>query len=117
MESNTHSSLGSAERPDRLARLTAAVEALDGQDLDGRDLQGLTDAALAEQTLQLRRLLHRLEGHWLQHLAAVDACGAAGADQGIQVGSTRPGCGAGSGWAPAPPPAWSAPPEPCSADP
>jgi hypothetical protein len=82
-ESNTHSSLGSAERPDRLARLTAAVD-----ELDGRDLPGLTDAALAEQTLQLRQLLHRLEGHWLQHLAAVDVRGAAGAEQGIQVGST-----------------------------
>jgi hypothetical protein len=30
----------------------------------------------------------RLEGQWLQHLAAVDARGAAGAEQGIQVGST-----------------------------
>ena len=81
MESNTCSPQGDA--PDWLARLTAAVD-----ELDGRDLQGLTDAALAEQTLGLRRLVDRLEGQWLQHLAAVDARGAAGAEQGIQVGST-----------------------------
>ena len=39
MESNTHSSLGPAERPGRLARLAAAVDALDGRDLAARDLQ------------------------------------------------------------------------------
>jgi Domain of unknown function (DUF222) len=30
----------------------------------------------------------RLEGHWLKELAGVDARGAAGAEQGLQVGST-----------------------------
>jgi Domain of unknown function (DUF222) len=72
-----------AEGPDRLAGLAAAVEELAAQ-----DLERLSDAALANQVLGLRRLLDRLEGHWLQHLAAVDARGAAGADQDQQTGST-----------------------------
>jgi hypothetical protein len=56
--------------------------------LAAQELHCLTDAALAEQVLGLRRLVDRLEGHWLQQLAAVDGRGAAGADQGQQVGST-----------------------------
>jgi hypothetical protein len=36
----------------------------------------------------LRRLLDRLEGHWLSEVAAVDARSAAGAEQGLQAGST-----------------------------
>ena len=36
----------------------------------------------------LRRLLDRLEGRWLDELAAVDACGAACADQGQPAPST-----------------------------
>ena len=42
----------------------------------------------AERVLELRRLVDRLEGHWLKELAGVDARGAAGADQDQQVGST-----------------------------
>jgi hypothetical protein len=68
---------------DGLAALTAAVDQLAAQDQDG-----LPDATLAEQVLELRRLLDRLEGHWLAELAAVDALGAAGADQGIPAAST-----------------------------
>jgi hypothetical protein len=79
MDSNTHST-GTA---DPLAALAAAVDGLAAQDLDGLD-----DAARAERVLVLRRLLDRLEGHWLRELAAVDARGAAGADQGQPVGST-----------------------------
>jgi hypothetical protein len=53
----------------------------------------------------LRRLLDRLEGHWLNELASVDARRAAGAEDGIQAGSTaswlrarlRLGPGAGHG--------------------
>jgi Domain of unknown function (DUF222) len=83
MESNTHSTRKAPNpattratgRPDRLASLAAAIDELAAQDL-GR----LTDAALAEQVLGLRRQLDRLEGHWLQQLAAVDGRGAAGAD-------------------------------------
>jgi hypothetical protein len=87
MDSNTHS-IGPADghptdTPDGLAALTAAVDGLAAQ-----DLAGLSDAARAERVLQLRRLLDRLEGHWLQELAAVDAGGAAGADQGTQAPST-----------------------------
>ncbi|HEX2155373.1 MAG TPA: DUF222 domain-containing protein [Actinomycetes bacterium] len=70
-------------RRDRLAALAAEVEALAAQDLGG-----LTDVALAEEVLELRRLLDRLEGQWLRRVAAVDARGAAGADQDQQVGST-----------------------------
>ncbi|HYN17636.1 MAG TPA: DUF222 domain-containing protein, partial [Actinomycetes bacterium] len=79
MKSNTHST----RRPDRLKALAAAVDGLAVEDL-GR----LTDAALAEQVLELRRLLDRMEGVWLQQLATVDGRGAAGADQDQQVGST-----------------------------
>jgi Domain of unknown function (DUF222)/HNH endonuclease len=59
---------------------------LDG--LAAEELDGLSDAALSEQVLQLRRLGDRLEGHWLKELAAVDARGAAGADQATQAPST-----------------------------
>jgi hypothetical protein len=79
MDSNTHST----GQPAGLAALTAAVEELAAQDLDG-----LTDPVRAERVLGLRRLLDRLEGHWLQELAAVDARGAAGAEHDLQVGST-----------------------------
>ena len=79
MDSNTHSTGTAAD----LAALAAAVDGLATQDLDG-----LPDAARAERVLALRRLVDRLEGHWLRELAAVDARGAGGADQGQQVGST-----------------------------
>src|SRR5215207_5985086 len=68
---------------DRWAALEAVVDDLAAQDRDR-----LTDAALAEGVLRLRRLLDRLEGQWLQHLAAVDGRGAAGADQGTPAPST-----------------------------
>src|SRR5215207_5174910 len=72
---------------DRLPQgLGPLAEVVDG--LAAQDLEGLADAALAEQTLGLRRLVDRLEGQWLQRLAAVDGRGAAGADQGIQAAST-----------------------------
>jgi Domain of unknown function (DUF222) len=79
MDSNTHS----GSQPDRLAALAAAVDELADQDLDG-----LGDATLAEQVVQLRRQLDRLEGHWLRALAAVDGRGAAGAEHGVPAGST-----------------------------
>jgi hypothetical protein len=99
-----------AVRVDRLAGLTAAVEELAAQDLDR-----LTDVALAEQVLGLRRLVDRLEGHWLQQLAAVDARGAAGADQDQEMGRPRRGSAPGCAWDPALPPAVSGPPGPGSA--
>jgi Domain of unknown function (DUF222)/HNH endonuclease len=79
MDSNMYSN----RPPDWLAALAAAVDGLAAQDLAGR-----SDAARADGVLVLRRLLDRLEGHWLKELAAVDARGAAGADQDQQVGST-----------------------------
>jgi hypothetical protein len=69
MDSNTHSAEPrarssaeySAGPPDSLAAFTAAAEELAAQ-----DLSGLPDAVRAERVLGLRRLLDRLEGHWLQ---------------------------------------------------
>jgi hypothetical protein len=83
MDSNAHSIQRPPRgRPDALASLAAAVDELAAQDLDR-----LPDAALADQVLELRRLVDRLEGHWLQQLAAVDGRGAAGAEQGLEVGA------------------------------
>jgi hypothetical protein len=87
MDSNTHSTFRpgrqAAGPPAALATLAAAVDQLATQNLDG-----LADEALAERVLTLRRLVDRLEGHWLKELAAVDARGAAGANQDQQAGST-----------------------------
>jgi hypothetical protein len=105
MESNTHSSPGldpgGGGRSDRLAPLAAVLDELTSQ-----DLAGLTNAVRAERVLQLRRFVDRLEGQWLRELAEVDARGAAGADLGVQVGSTaawlrgrlRLGAGAAAGF-------------------
>jgi Domain of unknown function (DUF222)/HNH endonuclease len=79
MDSNRRSN----SLPEELQALAADVDALAAQ-----DLEGLADAALAEHVLELRRLVDRLEGQWLQRLAAVDGRGAAGADQGVPAAST-----------------------------
>ena len=79
MNSNTHSI-----RP--MASLTALAAVVN--DLAAQDPDGLSDAVRAERVLVLRRLLDRLEGHWLIELAGVDARGAAGAEAGVQAGST-----------------------------
>jgi hypothetical protein len=87
MDSNTHSIQDPGGRPaepsDGLAALAAAVDQLAAQ-----ELHGLPDPVRAERVLRLRRLLDRLEGHWLQELAAVDARGAAGAEHDQPAGST-----------------------------
>jgi hypothetical protein len=83
MDSNACSPNSTAELVDDLATLTAAIDRL-----AARDLSGLSGAVRVQRVLALRRLLDRLEGQWLKELAAVDACGAAGADQGIQFAST-----------------------------
>src|SRR5512133_2960266 len=108
MDLNTYS----AVPEDGLAVLATAADMLAAQPLDG-----LPDAVRAERVLELRRLLDRLEGHWLRELAGVDARGAAGAEQGVQAGATagwlrarlRLGAGAATGV--------SGPPGPCSAAP
>jgi|GEM_PF-3278186 len=79
MDSNT----GSTELPVELGPLASAVEALAAE-----DLTRLPDAQAAQRVLALRGLLERLEGQWLRELAAVDARGAAGAEQGVQASST-----------------------------
>ena len=87
MNSNTHSIRPYGGQPDaRRDGLAALAEAVDG--LAAQDLDGLADSVRAERVLELRRLVDRLEGHWLKELAGVDARGAAGADQDQQVGST-----------------------------
>jgi len=87
MNSNTHSIRPYGGQPDaRRDGLAALAEAVD--ELAAQDLDGLADSVRAERVLELRRLVDRLEGHWLKELAGVDARGAAGADQDQQVGST-----------------------------
>jgi Domain of unknown function (DUF222) len=87
MDSNTHSTQPPGQPPggqsDWLAALAVVADGLATQDLDR-----LPDAVVAAQVLELRRLLDRLEGHWLHQLAAVDGRGAAGAEAGQEVGST-----------------------------
>jgi Domain of unknown function (DUF222)/HNH endonuclease len=97
MDPNTHSIATSAA----LDRLAAVV-----QELGTLDLDALPDGEAAQRVLVLRRLLDRLEGHWLRELAAVDGRGAAGADLGVQAASTagwlrgrlRAGHRQASGW-------------------
>ena len=79
MDSNTHSTGG----PKRLGALAAELQELAAQDPDR-----LSDATLAERVRVLRQLAERLEGHWLGELADLDARGAAGAEEGVQAGST-----------------------------
>jgi Domain of unknown function (DUF222) len=79
MDSNTHST----QRSGRLAAPVAEIDAL----LD-QDLNQLTEVALTDDALELRPQIDRLEGIWLRYLAAIDARGAAGAEQGVQFGST-----------------------------
>ena len=108
MDSNTHS----ASRPDGLAALAAELDGLAAQDLDR-----LTDTARADRVMVLRGLADRIEGQWLSELAGVDARGAAGAEQGLQAGSTaswlrdRLRMGAGAAAVPC------GPPGPCSVAP
>ena len=83
MDSNRYSTDQPVGPPDELALLAAAADRLAAKDLDQ-----LSDVVRAERVLALRRLVDRLEGHWLKELAGVDARGAAGADQDQQVGST-----------------------------
>jgi hypothetical protein len=86
MNSNTHSIRPPDGQLDARDGLTALAEVVDR--LAAQDLDGLADSVRAERVLVLRRLVDRLEGHWLQELAGVDARGAAGADQDQRVGST-----------------------------
>ena len=87
MTSNTDSIRAPGGQPDaRWDGLAALAEVVDG--LAAQDLDGLSDVVRAERVLELRRLVDRLEGHWLKELAGVDARGAAGADQDQQAAST-----------------------------
>ena len=79
MEPNAHSNQG----PDELAALTAAID-----DLEAEDVSGLPYAVRVERVLELRSPLSLLEVQWLKQLAAVDARGAAGAEQGRPAAST-----------------------------
>jgi hypothetical protein len=70
-------------QPIGLDQLEAAI-----QDLCTQDLHALPDGVAAARVLALRRLLDRLEGHWLRELAGVDGRGAAGSEADTQVLST-----------------------------
>jgi Domain of unknown function (DUF222)/HNH endonuclease len=83
MDSNTYSTSRSTGEPVGLAALETVVDRLAAHDLDR-----LADTALVERARVLRGLGDRLEGQWLRTLAAVDARGAAGAEDGVPAGST-----------------------------
>src|SRR6266545_2490349 len=79
MQSNMYSAEETlpAVAPVGLDWLEAAI-----QDLAGHDLDSLPDGVAAARVLALRRMVDRLEGHWLRELAEVDGRGAAGAEHG-----------------------------------
>jgi Domain of unknown function (DUF222)/HNH endonuclease len=83
MDSNTHSTQDPTGPAGDLADLTALLDRM-----AARDLERLPDTIRAERVQGLRPLVHRLEGQWLKELAGLDARGAAGAEQGVQFGST-----------------------------
>jgi hypothetical protein len=74
---------GATDGADGLAALTATVDKLETLDFDG-----LPHPVQVEWLLELRRLLDLLEVQWLRELAAVDARGATGAEQGQPAAST-----------------------------
>jgi hypothetical protein len=109
--SREHSDQPPDNPPDDLDVLEAAVDGL------ARDLTGLPEPVRAQRVLRLRRLVDRQEGHWLNELAAVDACGggrrrpgrpgaldrqlaAQPAAAGGQRGGPRPAESAPSCWSP-----------------
>ena len=70
--------------PADLATLLAAVDGL----ASAQQLAGQPEVVLAERVRVLRWLGDRVEGQWLSELAGVDARGAAGAEDGVEAGST-----------------------------
>jgi hypothetical protein len=56
--------------------------------LEDQNLDGPSHAEKVERLLELGRLLDLMELLWLRELAAVDARGAAGAEQGQRAAST-----------------------------
>jgi hypothetical protein len=85
MDSNTHSNppLAGGLSDDGLGGLITAVD-----DLAAQSPNGLAATVRARRLLAWRQQLDRQEGLWLQELAALDALGAAGADQGAPAPST-----------------------------
>jgi hypothetical protein len=87
MNSNTcscqHTGQPPGNPPDRLAILAADLDALASE-----DLTRLPATVRAQRLMAWRRLLDCQEGHWLRELAAIDALGAAGTDQGGPAPST-----------------------------
>ena len=76
MNSNVYSTEEPVDvEPVGLDQLETAIDELAAQ-----DLQVLSEGVAAARVLALRRLVDRLEGQWLQELAAVDGRGAAGAE-------------------------------------
>jgi hypothetical protein len=85
MDSNTHSTLPPADgtSDDGLGGLITAVD-----DLAAQSPNRLAATVRARRLLAWRQQLDRQEGLWLQELAALDALGAAGADQDAPAPST-----------------------------
>jgi hypothetical protein len=100
MDSNTHSTSSVAGPPagwpgdppaDPPVGLPAGPSAaLDAvlERLAAEDLEQLSDSALNQDLGRLQQQLNSLQGQWLRRLAALDARGAAGADQGVDAPST-----------------------------
>jgi hypothetical protein len=111
MNPNTHST-----RPGGIGLLAAAVDQLAVEDLDARP-----DAQAARQELVLRRLIERLEGHWLRELAGVDAAAPPTPTRAPRPSPPPAGCGTAPAWAtptPTPRPGRPRPPpRPCPAPP
>src|SRR4029453_16132170 len=91
MDSNTHSTQTPGGRSPALPEPPDDELAALATDVDGlavQDLARLSATARTQRLLAWRRLLDRQEGLWLQELAALDAAGVAGADQGEVAVST-----------------------------
>ena len=96
MDSNAHSSPVTGGAVSRVASrgpagppagppdaLTAGLQELAAEDLDA-----LSDTTPNQELARLQRQLHVFQGQWLRRLAALDARGAAGADQDQPAAST-----------------------------
>jgi hypothetical protein len=86
MDPNTHSTPSPAGEPSDDDGLGGLITAVDG--LAAQRPSRLAAKARARRLLAWRQQLDRQEGLWLQELAALDALGAAGADQDAPAPST-----------------------------
>jgi hypothetical protein len=107
MDPNTHST-----QPGGIGLLAAAVDQLAVEDLDA-----LPDAQAARRVLVLRRLIERLEGHWLRELAGVDAAAPPTPTTAPRPSPPPAGCVTAPAWATPTPTTASGSPAPGTAAP